>query len=152
MADFDLEKEIDKAEKRARSSTYLEAKTEFAQQAYPLIAALYAEFNERVNDVEDAVSELIEQNGSYLQPDMSTQLLTTFEMTKIFIGEVSKLPLDDVNKHKLAQMSEALLASVELSVQAVSEISSDETDEDEGDEEEAEDAETETAEDDEGTE
>ncbi len=140
---MDLEKELEKARIRASKSTYLEAKKELSEETYPLLQAIWAEVHERIGDLEDTVAELIEQQGSYLQTDLSAQILTTLQATKEFIAEVANIQVDDLTKHKLGQMMGALVPSIDLTMQAVSEVTS------EYEEEEGEDEDDETEDDDE---
>lgn len=137
--------DIQNAQKRAAAATFLEAKREVADYVYPLLESLFEHFNERLEETEAAVSELIDQNGSYIQQDLAAQILSTLEIGNHLAEEVLALlktaPLDDFTKRKLAEAASAFKPAAEQTIQAVLEISVDEDEdvvEGEADEEEGE--------------
>lgn len=137
MPDMDLKREIEKLQNRASKATYMEAKKEFSEEAYPILLAFYEEYTERMEDLEGTVAELIGQTGSYLQPNLSEQIMATLEIGKKLASDVAAYletaQVDDLTKRKLAEDVAAYLTAAEVTSVAVSEITTEM--ENEGDEE-----------------
>lgn len=143
-AESEILKDLNDAQRRAQKATYLEAKNEFAENTYPLMIAMFEEMNERLQSTEGALAELIDQQGSYLQPDIASQILTTIEVGRGLVGEVraamavATMP-DDVRK-RLDDACNLFGAHAEATAVGVSEIvaegddSEPEDDDDEDDE------------------
>lgn len=138
MREMDLKREIEKAQARAQRATYMEAKKEFSEEAYPMLLAFYEEYMERMDDLEGTVAELIGQTGSYLQPNLSDQIMATLEIGKKLASDVAAYletaQIDDLTKRELAEDVAAYLTAAQITEVAVTEITS--APEEEGDEEE----------------
>lgn len=144
-----LLEDLAKAQKRAAKATFLEAKREFADECYPLLASFMEHFGARMERLEAAVDEMIEQTESFLQPDLAQQLLATLELGRQLADACTKLKAGDTLDAKTAarfqQLGAAVLTANAMTVEAVNEAalppSEDEDDEDDAEEpEENEDA------------
>lgn len=69
--------DIDKLERRLRTSGYLDAKVVVLNEILPLIRALVESFDERFADTENIVASLLEQSESILQPAFAAQIIAT---------------------------------------------------------------------------
>lgn len=66
--------DISRAEKRANDVKYLEAREEFAKNAYPLLAEIVSFFGEKISELEDVVAELIDVEDNQIQPDLAAKI------------------------------------------------------------------------------
>lgn len=130
--------DITEHEKRAGKATYLEAKNEFADNAYPLIRSIIEHFGERMSRVEDVVDELMNQTESYLQPGLAAQMTGTLNLGKVVADAVMRLhagTIGEVEVKRLQQAAAAYLTAFEIAVEAIEEASVPEGEEEVADDE-----------------
>lgn len=120
------------AQKRAQKAKYLEAKAEVADNVYPCMIALAEALDERLAEQDEVIADILEDEGSVIQPELAAQLFATLELTKEFIGKVRELKLDDLRKKEIARLAEVLEKSM---VMVEPEISAAAVDPDDGEEE-----------------
>lgn len=129
--------DIVRATKRASGAKYLEAATEFAREAYPLMQAMADHFGDRMTRMEEAMDAMMEQTDSFLQPELARQIMATLELGKIVATLAAKLPGKD-----LQQAAAAYLTAFEMTLEAVEDATlppnaaAGEDDEEEGEDEE----------------
>jgi hypothetical protein len=109
---------------------------------YPSMIALA----EQIAEVDDVIQEVVEQQDSYVQPDLAAQILSTVAAAGMLAEEVKRaLPaLDDLTRKKLLDLIRAFEHSAEITVTHVAEATVEEytpgddenEDEDEDDENE----------------
>lgn len=146
MTHEDVIKDIEKAQRRAAKATFIEAKKEFAEEAYPMMATVVEFFGERFERMERALAEIIDQTESFVQPELAEQILQTVELARALadgalrlrVGQ--QLDLTTLKRlHAIANSLKVAAATTEEQVVAVTVDPGDEDDtepgDDEGDEE-----------------
>jgi hypothetical protein len=134
LADFRLQR------KRLASMTFTtpdDARRELMNNVFPSLEALA----EQVAEVDNVVTEVIDQQGSFLEEELANQILGTIAVAETLIEAFRPLmlPLDDLAKKKLESAITEYARMAELTVMAVTEAAGlDDDDDDEDDEEESE--------------
>ena len=121
----DIQKEIEKAQKRAAKATFIEAKKEFAEETYPILESVVEFFGERFERIERAVAELIDQTESFVQPELADQIHATFAIGRQLALLVSRLrvgALDGVTLKRLSAAGVAFVNAADETETAVAQV------------------------------
>lgn len=122
-----LLQDIVSAQHRAAKATYLEAKKEFSDECYPLLAAMVEHFAERFERMEVAIDALADEQGSLIQGDLARQLFATLDLAKTLAeAVVSAQKLDELTHKRLQQIAAAYLTAHEMTVEALDDVTIDE--------------------------
>lgn len=100
---------------------------EMANNVYPTIEATL----EQVAEVDEAVLEMVDQQGSFIQPELVAQIFQTINIGGTICDEIKKLNLDDLTKKKLSDLTAAFEKSAEITTMGVTASMTDGDDEDE---------------------
>jgi len=146
-----LLEDLARAQKRTMNAKYLEAQKEFSTEAYPLMITIAEHFGERLQALEAAMDEMIQQTDSFLQPELAQQLTATLDLAKLLAEGVLALangnPAAGMALKPLLGHATAYLTAYEMTSEAIEEATvppgadedkdEDDTDEDEEEEESA---------------
>jgi hypothetical protein len=117
--------DIHRALKRTGKAKYLEAAKEFSDECYPLMAAMTEHFAERMERFEEALDSIIEQTDSFLQPDLTQQIMSTLELGKILgdavLGITLSTQFDEVSLKRLHSAAMAYATAYEMTTESVEE-------------------------------
>ena len=108
---------------------------EIANGVYP---SLIAEA-EQIAEVDEVIQEVVDQQESYLHPELSGQIFQTLAIGGALAGEVRRVAEDlddDLKRKKLNDLVDAFVKSSELTEMAVNEASSFDDDDDDDDDDE----------------
>lgn len=106
----DLVKEIEKAGKRTGKATFIEAKTEFSQETYPILGAIVEFFGDRLERNERAIAELIDQTESFVQPELADQIHGMIDVGRQLAAMVVKLRVGNLDARTLKILQQAAAA------------------------------------------
>ncbi len=90
---------------------------------------------EQVAEQDDVIQEVVEQLGSYIQPDLARQIFDTIMLGGELLEETRKLllGLDDLARKRVVDLCNSFEKSMELTVMGVTEATVEDEDEDEDD-------------------
>jgi len=106
----DLVKEIEKAAKRTGKATFIEAKTEFSQETYPILSAVVEFFGDRLERNERAIAEIIDQTESFIQPELADQIHGLIDVGRQLAAMVVKLRVGNLDGRTLKVLQQAAAA------------------------------------------
>lgn len=129
--------------KRAMAMKDFQAKNDLQNNVWPFMIALVEACANQEADVEEAFDELLEDEGSTIQPDVAAQIFATLEVGKLLCEALKALELNDLQKKSIGDLVETYLKAAAATEVVVGEAAveledpEEETeDEDEDDEEE----------------
>lgn len=94
---------------------------EIANNVYP---SLIAEA-EQIAEVDEVIQEVVEQQDSYIQPDLAAQILHTATLGESVVTEVKKVlnEINDLKRKRIKELLDAFEQSVEITVMGVTNAS-----------------------------
>lgn len=104
-------KDIKDAQARAKKKSgggALDAKHEVTANLYPLLLALAEATKGDVDEIGGALDDLLDDEGSVIQPELAAVLFAHVQLSRELIAEVRKLKMDDVTKKKVEDMCQAV--------------------------------------------
>lgn len=148
-----LREELNKMQKRAGSAVHLDTKPELVNNVYPLIESLIDSIEQRFDEIEDIITDFVDETGSIIQEGLAKDVLTVFELGGQLCEVLQSLQLDEVTKKRVADLIGVYSQVATATAQAVMEATvsleeegdddEDDADEDEDEDEEDEDDESE---------
>lgn len=124
---MDVAKDIHRQIQRATAAQNLQLKQELVNNTYPLLMSMLEAADFRLQQLEVAVTEIIQQTSSIVQPDLREQIDETLNLAQLVAN--SHPQKDDQSKALVAK----LLASLEETRAALDDVTIE--DGEEGDEE-----------------
>lgn len=119
IADFRLRR---KALKERPITSFEQLNAELCNNFYPCMEALA----EEIREVDAVIQEVVEQQESYIDPELVAQILQTLALGEALAREVEKLLLDDLTKKKLEEIIKAYRHSAEVTTMGVADAATDE--------------------------
>lgn len=110
--------------------------------AYPTMLAIC----EQIAEVDDVIQEVVEQQESYLQPELAAQILKSIALGAALVEEVKKMitDLDDVARKRWSELLAEYEKETELAIMGLQDAMIDGDDDgDDGDDSDSDDEETE---------
>jgi len=146
IADFNLHI---KRLKKTPPTSVEEMTKELIFNVYPSMIALA----ENIAEVDEVIQEVVEQQDSYIRPELAAQIFATIAAGAVLIELTQELmpDLDDLKKKKLADAIKAFEKNAELTAMGVGDAITDPGDDDEDDEDDEDEDDGETDEDEEKT-
>ncbi len=143
-----LRNELNKMQKRASSAVHLDTKPELVNNIYPLIESLIDSVEQRFDEIEDIITDFVDETGSIIQEGLAKDVLTVFELGGQLAEVLQSLQLDEVTKKRVADLigvySQVATATAQAVMEATVSLEDDSEDDDEDDSEEDEDDEDDT--------
>lgn len=119
IADFRLRR---KALKERPITSFEQLNNELCNNFYPSMEALA----EEIHEVDAVIQEVVEQQESYIDPELAAQILQTIALGEALAREAEKLPLDDLTKRKIEEIIKAYRHSAEVTTMGVADAATDE--------------------------
>jgi hypothetical protein len=101
-------------------------RSELADNLFPLLEGLVEAIQDdvvaHVDELDDAVDELIDQSEDVLHPETAAQIIGVFEIGKLLCNEMDVMLAalkDDVRRKRVREMVKAYRQSVEVATEAV---------------------------------
>jgi len=109
---------------------------ELRNNVYPMFVAVL----EQIAEVDDVIQEVVEQQESFIEPELAEQILTTLAAGGALVEEVKTLldDMDELRRKKFQKIIEAFVHAAELTYMGVSDAADmrqlgDDDDDDDGD-------------------
>lgn len=86
--------DIERLRRRSQGSTFIEFKKEAADNLYPLLSSIVEMLGERIGDVEDAITDIVD-GGDLIGPELGAQLVAALKAGENLVQIVKTIPFTD---------------------------------------------------------
>lgn len=137
MAFEDLLSDIDAQTQRVvGSKTVIDVRKELSDNLYPMLAMIVEAVDKRITVSEDAIANVIDQEDSFLLPELSEQILTVFAQASTLASAIIQQLTPE--QKELRDQAAQLLSLIMPATEEVVSVTVEEDEDEEGDEEEEE--------------